>query len=164
MNKSNWRDIAELVGIAAIVASLIFVGMQMRQSQVIAIAETYMSILPSEIEVRSAVNEHADLWHKANNGGDLTGAESVIFRNLVANLSSQTHRSMNQLRRLGHTGAARNQVHNFASFLFQNPAARRVWEAQQEIWTRHSALLQDRVSDYRGMVLDDLAKLDELND
>ena len=41
MEKSNWKDIAELVGLASIVASLLFVGMQMKQSQQIAIAGQY---------------------------------------------------------------------------------------------------------------------------
>ena len=41
MKKADWKDTAELVGIAAIVASLVFVGLQMRQSQVIAIAGQY---------------------------------------------------------------------------------------------------------------------------
>ena len=35
----KFNEIAELVGIVAIVASLVFVGMQMRQSQRIALAE-----------------------------------------------------------------------------------------------------------------------------
>ena len=39
MRPTNWKDIAELSGIAAIVVSLIFVGFQMRQAQVIANAE-----------------------------------------------------------------------------------------------------------------------------
>jgi hypothetical protein len=37
----GWKDIAELIGIGAIVASLIFVGMEMRQAQRIAIAAQY---------------------------------------------------------------------------------------------------------------------------
>ena len=164
MQNLGWKSIAEALGIAAIVASLIFVGLQMRQSQEIAIAETYMSILSSEIEVRNAVSEHASLWKKANSGAALDEAEAVIFGNIVANLSSEAHRSMNQLRRLGHTGAARSQVHSFASFLHQNPAARQVWTVQSEIWSKHRLLLEDRVSDYPSMVLDDLYKLDAISD
>ena len=38
MKISDWKDTAELIGIAAIVASLIFVGLQMKQSQDIAVA------------------------------------------------------------------------------------------------------------------------------
>ena len=41
MKKTDWKSIAELIGIAAIVASLIFVGLQMRQSHEIAIAIQY---------------------------------------------------------------------------------------------------------------------------
>ena len=43
MKDTNWKDIAELVGVAAIVASLIFVGLQMRQSHEIALADQYQS-------------------------------------------------------------------------------------------------------------------------
>ena len=39
MRKTDWKDIAELIGIAAIVASLVFVGLQMRQDHVIARSE-----------------------------------------------------------------------------------------------------------------------------
>jgi hypothetical protein len=164
MQNPGWKSIAEGLGIAAIVASLIFVGLQMRQSQEIAIAETYMSILSSEIAVRNAVSEHADLWKKANSGAELDEAEAVIFGNLVANLTSEANRSMNQLRRLGHTSAARSQVHNFASFLHQNPAARQEWTVQSEIWSKHRALLENFVSEFPGMVLDDLHKLDAISD
>ena len=41
MANDSWKDTAELVGIGAIVASLIFVGLQMRQSHEIAIADQY---------------------------------------------------------------------------------------------------------------------------
>ena len=41
MNNTNWKDIAELFGIVAIVASLIFVGLQMQQAHKIAIASHY---------------------------------------------------------------------------------------------------------------------------
>ena len=40
MKNTDWKAIAELIGIAAIVASLLFVGMQMKQSQ----ARTAMAI------------------------------------------------------------------------------------------------------------------------
>jgi hypothetical protein len=43
MRETDWKDIAEFVGIAAIVASLIFVGLEMRQSQEIAIADQYQA-------------------------------------------------------------------------------------------------------------------------
>ncbi len=43
MKSTGWKDIAELIGIAAIVAGLIFVGLQMKQSQAIALADQYQA-------------------------------------------------------------------------------------------------------------------------
>jgi len=47
---TNWKDIAELLGIAAIVASLIFVGVQLRQEQLIA--RTEMASVSAEIKLQ----------------------------------------------------------------------------------------------------------------
>ncbi len=43
MNFSRWKDIAELIGLVAIIASLIFVGLQLKQSQQIALATQYQA-------------------------------------------------------------------------------------------------------------------------
>ena len=42
MAHPKWRDTAELIGIASIVASLIFVGLQLKQAQDFAIAGQYL--------------------------------------------------------------------------------------------------------------------------
>ena len=43
MKFSEWKDIAELVGLAALVASLVFVGLQLKQSQDIAAATQFQA-------------------------------------------------------------------------------------------------------------------------
>lgn len=43
MKFEQWKDIGELAGLAAIIASLIFVGMQLKQSQDIALATQYQA-------------------------------------------------------------------------------------------------------------------------
>ncbi|MGI9205297.1 MAG: hypothetical protein ACR2Q3_14875 [Woeseiaceae bacterium] len=45
-----WKDIAEVIGIAAIVASLVFVGVELRQSQQIAIAGQYQQRAEAFVE------------------------------------------------------------------------------------------------------------------
>lgn len=54
MNTSSWKDIVELVGIAAIVGSLIFVGLQMKQSQQIALSAIYQARADSSMAIRFA--------------------------------------------------------------------------------------------------------------
>ena len=51
MNTTNWKDIAELVGIVAIVASLVFVGLELRQSHQIAIAAEYHERVATVIDL-----------------------------------------------------------------------------------------------------------------
>lgn len=43
MSATSWKEAAELIGIAAIVASLVFVGLELRQTQAALIASTYQA-------------------------------------------------------------------------------------------------------------------------
>jgi hypothetical protein len=45
MNRATWKEGAELIGVLAIVLSLIFVGFQIKQSQEIAMAAQYQARL-----------------------------------------------------------------------------------------------------------------------
>jgi hypothetical protein len=58
MKNSDWKDIAELIGIVAIVASLVFVGLQLKQSQDIAIAGQYAERASESTETWTFVAEH----------------------------------------------------------------------------------------------------------
>ena len=61
MKKFDWKALAELIGIAAIVASLIFVGLQMKQSRDIAIAEQYQARTDSSIVYMLWLAENGDM-------------------------------------------------------------------------------------------------------
>jgi hypothetical protein len=54
MNRPNWKDGAEVIGVLAIVFSLIFVGFQIKQSQEIAIAAQYQARLDTWVAVLAA--------------------------------------------------------------------------------------------------------------
>jgi len=69
LKATNWKDIAELVGIAAIVASLIFVGLQMQQTQKIALAAAYQARADTSIGIFQSISESDEListWTKIN--------------------------------------------------------------------------------------------------
>lgn len=61
MNAAGWRDIAELIGIAAIVASLIFVGLQMKQNHEIALAGQYQARAEVTLDLYSTFVEIDDI-------------------------------------------------------------------------------------------------------
>lgn len=77
MNSTNWKDIAELVGITAIVASLVFVGLELRQSHQIAIAAEYqervaavVDIYNTRIQSDTALSVVGKPLHEAVRSGD----------------------------------------------------------------------------------------------
>ena len=80
MKDTNWKDIAELIGIAAIVASLVFVGMQMQQDRVHARAElgggSFSNLAELSLELTS--EEFAATFAKAiERPEELTSAEKL---------------------------------------------------------------------------------------
>jgi hypothetical protein len=61
VKNTSWKDIAELIGIAAIVASLVFVGLQMKQSQDIALSAAYQARADTSIAIRNTPFESETL-------------------------------------------------------------------------------------------------------
>jgi hypothetical protein len=54
MKRFNWRDLTEIVGFVSIVGGLVFVGLQLRQSQEIAIASQYQERASTAVEYYSS--------------------------------------------------------------------------------------------------------------
>lgn len=78
MTTDRWKDYAELVGIASIVASLVFVGIEVRQSSSAGQVDQVIGYGEMAISVRSLLAENADVWRKACAGDELSPTESVL--------------------------------------------------------------------------------------
>lgn len=63
MDKPSWKDIAEFVGIGAIVASLIFVGLELQQQQEIALAAQYQERLRTGFDYFLGISER-QVWQQ----------------------------------------------------------------------------------------------------
>jgi hypothetical protein len=165
MKKTDWKGIGEFVGISAIVASLIFVGFQLKQDRDVALAETTHSFMESSVEVNAMLAEHADVWLKGRNGDDLSEEEMVVMERLVDSLYRRARYTSQMHRTLGLAGGA--QLRDLAIMLYENPGARKAWDQlteQEVIYFRQMRPSDDFRHNYRQEVLAELAKLDELND
>ena len=105
----------------AILASLAFVGVQLRQSQNIAVAEGFAQIFTTQIEVGNSIKEHVNIWRRGTSDGKLTEDESAIFAILVNQVNEP--RVIAYLYRSYIEGyeAAEFKVKEFAAFLYQKP-------------------------------------------
>ena len=79
MEGLRWRNIVELVGITAVVASLIFVGVQLRQDQQIAVAQLYADFDDTQIELSRLLIENQEVWLAGSSGEELSSSEQFMF-------------------------------------------------------------------------------------
>lgn len=87
MPNPSWKDITETVGIVAIVASLIFVGLEMRQTRSIALAATYQARTDSEMFFQSiAMQPHIQEAFAKDRGDEILTPKDKQITVSVRNL------------------------------------------------------------------------------
>ena len=79
MKGIDWKGIAELTGIAAIVASLVFVGQEIQQSREIALLEWTGVLTAEQIALDSLLGSEAEIWRKGCAGSELSPSEQTVF-------------------------------------------------------------------------------------
>lgn len=130
--KPDWKSYAELLGITAVVASLIFVGLELRQSQSIAEAEMHANNLANILEVHNAMINNAEIWKKGNADSELTPAEEEIYARLVTITNDRFYFAVAQQEVLGLDEFDDVDVAVFAGFLHENHRALQVWRSREE--------------------------------
>ena len=140
MDFRKFNEVAELFGIAAVVASLIFVGLQMKQASDIAQNEVSLGIYATSVAINNEMSERADIWIRGSRGDDLDETEAFIFSNLMQNLNNDAFFARSMRARLGEDERLSTEVHNFARILNENPGARRAWMEWQSAYQPYRAL------------------------
>lgn len=162
MKKTNWREFAELIGIAAIVASLIFVGFQLRQDGRIAQAERLAAQQILDLEITRFIDDRAEVWRKGLAGEEQSENDQISFEMISYALFRQ---QANEYRtRFFLSGVeAELAVRTYAFFLYQNPGARAWFD--KLVGSRVSADraygLPDEITFFPKIVDDQLHYLDE---
>jgi hypothetical protein len=82
MNSAKLHDWLQLVGMAAIVLSLIFVGLQLRQSEHAALVDLTESSVTRGVEMSTLMSENADVWLRACADEELSSPERIIANNI----------------------------------------------------------------------------------
>jgi hypothetical protein len=163
LEKTRWNIWFESIGIIAIVASLIFVGLQLRQAEKIALAESYASTMSNLIEVGNSIKAGVNVWNRGAIGEELTDDEAAIFAVLVRQINDAAYFDYMQVLELDGEEEARYSATDFAIFLYNNPGAQHVWLAREEYLIKYRGLINptgDNFSTWKEMVMDDMAILE----
>jgi len=142
----NWKDVAEATGLVAIVASLVFVGLQLRQTQDIGLAEGYSMAISTWNDVASEIDEHVEIWRRGNAGENLDENEATIFASLVTQVNHAAILGFLHSQQVAGIDQARIFAQDFAGFLYRNPGARRIWVMQEKNFATYRKILD---SDYQ---------------
>ena len=82
MNDAKLREWLEIVGILAVVASLVFVGLEIRQSARAAYDESISSDYDAIVNVETAIADNADVWLRGCRAEELSDVDQMKFTRL----------------------------------------------------------------------------------
>jgi len=132
MKKIDVRTISEIIGVISIVSGLIFVGLQIKLSQDIALSQSSISYNQGRIEAIAEINDHIEIWEKGNAEENLSSFDYAIYLNLVDLMNDlYFYMAVSNTYAIGEdpisvlfTGDLRNSgMNEWAYFLYKNPGA-----------------------------------------
>ena len=162
MKKEKTREIAEVVGVLAIVASLLFVGLQLKQDRQFAAAEALAADQIADLELARFLDEKSDVWRKCLADSDLTEGEAASFDLLAYALFRQQSYQLRTRLALGSDGAE-TQGRSYAFFIYQHPGLRKWFDKLVETRAHRNRAydLPDDIKFYPKIINDYLLQLDE---
>lgn len=161
----NWKEFAEILGIAAIVASLVFVGLQLRQSDQIARAEIQATFGLMSIEIAALMTDHSDVWVRGNAKEELNDADTAVFENLVIALNDSIYSNFWQMWQIDGEQRALDYLQDFSGFLYRHPGVRQVWSEREANLKQYRIALGSNAEEdyvYVETILDNLNELDRI--
>ena len=127
MRSPDWKETAELIGLFAILASLIIVVMELQQQDKLLNLELRNSMVSSTVAVNEQIIGHADIWVRGNAGDDLNATEFEIYQRMLISLNDSFFQRYFVFQELYREQAKEQVSSQYAGFLARNPGAYKVW-------------------------------------
>jgi len=124
MIRAQWKEVLEFVGFLGLIASLIFVGLQIRQDHTIARAQDAADFDDTMIEYARVINANREIWIQGLNGAELSPQDQVAFES-VAFAVWQKFSGLYQRERLLDQRDGLSAARQLAAELFTYPGLRR---------------------------------------
>jgi len=125
----DWKNIAELIGIAALVASLLFVGLQLQQDREIATAQLFANYDNTILEWGGLITDNRDVWSRGLKGEELDEAERAAFYTLGGTFFFKEGGRFVRARTMS-TSPPSKVANYVAQTIFKYPALEEVWRQQ----------------------------------
>ena len=155
MDSAKLNDWMQVIGIFAVVASLIFVGQQLRLDRQIAMSEGWLQFEETQVLLSELIGQNSELWIKGLDGKELTAADQLRFDEIVGSLEARfVSRFMRSSMGVRATSSDW-EAQKFAHEMYMHTGLR---ESVLRRWGRHKFL--DRVVPFNNEVKQYLEKFD----
>ncbi len=134
MKPTELNDWLQVVGLFGVIASLIFVGLQLKQDRRIALAEVMSAASESSKYWAELVNDNADVWTKGLHGDELSDVETHRFNALADAFFLRWQAAWTRAHQLEPALKTRF-AREAATHIHQNPGLRRYWRARSAAQT-----------------------------
>ena len=132
MKYPSWREIAELIGVTAIVASLIFVGLQLQQDRRIGLADTVAMRAETTATITQLVNDNRDVWINGLNGAELSEADELTFYAIAETIETHLFTQYVRARVIG-AGSPEDSQRGYAMAIYTYPGLRRIYVQEGDL-------------------------------
>ena len=155
------HDWLQLVGMAAVVASLVFVGLQIKQSDEIAMVELLDNAANRNLELSALRANHADIWHKACSGEELSPSEKVVASSIYFSFVSNNWNAWVRTRDTGY-GVAKPEyfTDRVAVNIYRYPGLREIARSYRDWRTDASELDAEYMPIFQEAIRNRLAELE----
>jgi hypothetical protein len=163
MKETSWTEIAQLFGIVAIVASLVFVGLQLKQSEQLGYSEIVANMNDRRAALNELITDHAEVWHQACLGDELDpGSRIIAHRIMGAIMSDAVSEYIARNVGIARSDSARQRIiERVAAQLWKNPGMKEMFYSGQS-W--HQGTVTSAIGDglTSGFSTGVIQKLEEL--
>jgi len=130
MTREQWKDLLEAIGFVALIASLVFVGLQIRQDHTIARAQDAADFDDTMIEYARVINENRDVWVKGLEGAELSTLDQVAFESVAFTVWQKFNGLYLRNQILGDDAVLGGAARQIASEMFVYPGLRKYFLAR----------------------------------
>jgi hypothetical protein len=143
--------VGELVAAIAVIASLIFVGIQMRHSRLASQAQGTINTSEIYSRWRMAIMESSDLANivdKANSENELSGAERIKLAAMADELFISASVAYASGGQTGLVHDRQGEIDYITIILDQNPGLIRAWQLSKQVTNSVSTQFVDIIDDH----------------
>jgi len=133
MKEIRWKTLIEGLGVISIVGSLVFVGLEVRQSGRSANDASLSSDNANIIAIEDLVLSYPDVWDRGCRGDALEPVEEMVFSHIHHTyVFLYFLRWVREYKGMG-VSSATMSVDNVAMNIYRYPGFRREWDAHGEL-------------------------------